>query len=154
MPVVNPNFKAELYQHCLELLRAKIQGLQATLSDLRNSAANETKSTAGDKHETALAMLQIEQENIGRQLKEVLAQKLQLEKIDITVRASSIVQGSLVKSNKGYFFMSVGLGKMQVSGAFVIALSPQSPLGSKLTGSKPDDVVIMNNTSYAIEALH
>jgi hypothetical protein len=42
--------------------------LQQVLADLKESGANETKSTAGDKHETALAMLQIEQANTRGQL--------------------------------------------------------------------------------------
>ncbi len=55
--------------------------LQQRLNDLKESGANETKSTAGDKHETALAMVQIEQANIRKQLEEALAQKVILEKI-------------------------------------------------------------------------
>ena len=55
--------------------------LQQRLNDLKESGANETKSTAGDKHETALAMVQIEQANIRKQLEEALAQKAILEKI-------------------------------------------------------------------------
>jgi hypothetical protein len=53
------------------------------LNELNDSAKNETKSTAGDKHETALAMLQIEQENTRNKLKEIKEQKLQLDRIDI-----------------------------------------------------------------------
>ncbi len=55
--------KQKIHGHTLEIINAKISLLQKVLADLKESGSNETKSTAGDKHETALAMLQIEQAN-------------------------------------------------------------------------------------------
>lgn len=146
-------FKEKIYSGCVQLIRNKIGLLQNALADLKQSASNETKSTAGDKHETALAMLQIEQENINKQLTDVLTQKLVLAKIDPAIRPVKIVNGSLVKTNKGYFFLSVALGKIVADEVTVIALSPQSPLGIKLMGLKENDSVIMNGTSYIIESI-
>ena len=101
--------KERTHQHCLLLLQQKIDALQKNLHDLSASAGNETKRTAGDKHETALAMLQIEQENNSRQLKEVLQQKAVLEKLDPQIQTATIVRGSLVETNKGRFYISLGL---------------------------------------------
>ena len=53
--------KQKIYKHYQQLINDKVQQLQKVLTDLKESSSNETKSTAGDKHETALAMLQIEQ---------------------------------------------------------------------------------------------
>ena len=55
--------------------------LHQVLADLKESGTNETKSTAGDKHETALAMLQIEQANINAQLSDALDKKAVLKKL-------------------------------------------------------------------------
>ena len=127
--------------------------LQKVLDDLKESGANETKSTAGDKHETALAMLQIEQANTRTQLQEVLNQQAALEKINPALSANTILNGSLIKTNRGYFFMSVALGKVVVDDITVIALSPQSPLGQKLMGLKAGETVSMNNAAYLIEQI-
>lgn len=127
--------------------------LQQVLADLKESGSNETKSTAGDKHETALAMLQIEQANTRAQLQELLAQKTTLESINPGLTATIIVNGSLVKTNRGYFFMSTALGKAIVAGISVIALSPHSPLGQKLMGLKETDVLEVNDHSYRIERI-
>lgn len=127
--------------------------LQKVLNDLKESGANETKSTAGDKHETALAMLQIEQANTRGQMQEVLLQKAALEKIDSTVSAQMIVNGSLIKTNRGYFFMSTALGKAMVENITVMALSPQSPLGQKLMGLKAGDTAAINDIDYVIESI-
>ena len=145
--------KQKVHQHYLQMVNDKISLLRQVLADLKESGANETKSTAGDKHETALAMLQIEQANKREQLNQVIAQKIMVEKINPTIVAAMVVNGSLVKTDKGYLFVSVALGKAVVEGITVTALSPQSPLGKQLMGLKPKDSTIINNNSYYIESI-
>jgi transcription elongation GreA/GreB family factor len=145
--------KQKIYNHYLEIIHDKTAMLQKVLSDLKESGSNETKSTAGDKHETALAMLQIEQANIRAQLQEVLNQKAALEKINPALTGSTVLNGSLIKTNNGYLFMSIALGKAEVDKTSVIALSPQSPLGQKLMGLKMGDSAVINNTNYHIESI-
>ncbi len=127
--------------------------LQKVLDDLKESGANETKSTAGDKHETALAMLQIEQANKRAQLQEILNQHAALEKINPAISAPIVVNGSLVKTNRGYLFISIALGKAIIDKNPVIALSPGSPLGQKLMGLKAGDIALINETEYRIEEI-
>lgn len=142
--------KQKIYNHYLNLVHEKTAMLQKVLDDLKESGANETKSTAGDKHETALAMLQIEQANTRAQLQEVLNQQAALEKINPEISATTVLNGSLVKTDRGYLFLCVALGKAVVDGIAVIALSPQSPLGQKLMGLKVGEVAIVNSTSYLV----
>ena len=145
--------KQKIYNHYLHQINEKVNMLQQVLADLKESGANETKSTAGDKHETALAMLQIEQANTRAQLQEVLAQKAVLKKINPILSASIVVNGSLIKTNRGYLFMSIALGKTVIDDNAVIALSPQSPLGQKLMGLKAGDAAIINKVEYNIELI-
>lgn len=146
-------FKEKILQLYKQKVDEKISLLKKSYDELSESAANETKSTAGDKHETALAMLQIEQENTGRQLKESINQKSILEKIDPTLHTEETVRGSMVITNNGIFFMSIGLGKILVDDKTVIALSPESPLGIQLMHKKPGDAFHFNETNYTIESV-
>ena len=143
--------KQKIYNHYLQVIHDKVAMLQNVLTDLKESGSNETKSTAGDKHETALAMLQIEQANTRGQLQEALTQKAALEKINPALSASIVLNGSLVKTNRGYLFVSIALGKTVIENITVIALSPQSPLGQKLMGLKVGDVAVINTMYYTIE---
>lgn len=143
--------KEEVYIQCLKVITDKVVLLQKTLTDLKESAANETKSTAGDKHETALAMLQIEQANIGVQLTEAMLQKQQLEKIGSEKKAVKITKGSLVKTNRAYFFVSIAVGRMNLNDRSIIALSPLSPLGKKLVEANTGDEIEVNGLKYVIE---
>ena len=146
-------FKEEVYGAFLDLLITKINHLQKTLSDLNESAKNETKSTAGDKHETALAMLQLEQENIRRQLKETNEQKDIFESIDPLLKAEEVRKGSLVKTDKSWLFISAGVGKTILNNEIVVSLSPLSPLGMKMMGKKINDTIQMNTMIYKIEKI-
>ncbi len=145
--------KQKVYNFYTQVVNDKLRSLQQVLADLKESGSNETKSTAGDKHETALAMLQIEQANVGAQLQDVLEKKAALEKIDPALSSSKIVNGSLVKTDKGYLFISMALGKATIDGDSVISLSPQSPLGQKLLGLSTGDVAAINNNKYVIEVI-
>ncbi|MEO6327816.1 MAG: hypothetical protein ABIO55_02740 [Ginsengibacter sp.] len=145
--------KQKVYDHYMQVVNDKLCSLQKVLADLKESGSNETKSTAGDKHEIALAMLQIEQANVGVQLQDVMEKKTALGKINSTISSSKIINGSLVKTDKAYLFISIALGKSTIEGNPVIALSPQSPLGQKLLGLSFGDVADINNNKYVIETI-
>ncbi len=145
--------KEKVYKHCLAILNQKAVELDQALKSVTEAANNETKSTAGDKHETSRAMMQIEQEKLGKQLKEIRDQKAELEKIDISKPSAKIAKGTLVHSDKGLLFLSIGLGKIIADGETVFAISPQSPLGKLLIGKKEKDVVEMNAVKYTIQKL-
>jgi len=147
------SFKQKVHLKCQQLLDEKITFLQNILTDLRASAANETKSTAGDKHETALAMLQIEQENTARQLRELLLQKIVLDEINPTISPIAATYGSLVKTNKSYFYISISLDKIIIENIQTVAISAQSPLAVKLLGAKQHETVSLNGNAYVVETI-
>ncbi len=64
-------FKQKLHSALIEEVEKRSANLQDSLNDALDSTANETKSTAGDKHETGRAMAQLEQEKIGSQIAEI-----------------------------------------------------------------------------------
>lgn len=144
-------FKQKVYGQYLQSLNDKIRLLRTALDDLKESSSNETKSTAGDKHETALAMLQIEQKNVSQQLKESVDQKVLFERINPNIIKPEAGTGSLLKTSRGYFFLSIALGKIVVDGIAIIAISARSPLGQKLIGLKVNDTAEINGTRYVVE---
>lgn len=138
--------KEELFQTCLEEIEKRYKRLEEIFSSLSASAEAESKSTAGDKHETGRAMIQLEQEKIGKQMKDLLNQKTQLQKTDLS--PSSVVRsGSVVKTDKGTFFLAAAIGKLQ---EFMV-ISPQAPLGKLLIGKTSDDKVEFNGNVYCIK---
>jgi len=146
-------WKQKIYAHYKATLDNKIRDLQAVMSGLKESSGNETKRTAGDKHETALAMLQIEQANVGYQLNDLLAKRAVIEKINPSLCTSHIINGSLVKTDHGYFFIIIAAGKEYIDGIAITALSSQSPLGAKLMGLSAGARVEMAGKHYYIQTV-
>jgi hypothetical protein len=120
---------------------------------LTEDSKNDAKGSAGDKHETALSMMHIEQEKLNHKLSEVLAQKAILDKIDPLKVLDTIALGSLVKANGIFLYLSTALPKVSIEGINVIALSPQSPLGAKLMGNQVGFTFEINSTRYLIESV-
>lgn len=147
------HIKQQIHAHYINTINSKVLMLQQTLADLKESGSNETKSTAGDKHETALAMLQIEQANTRGQLQEALEQRSALVTINPDIITKKVLPGSYVKTNKGNFYISIALGKLIIGGESVMAISPHSPLGAKLMSSCINDTVRINTHTYFIESI-
>lgn len=120
------------------------------IADLTFDAQNDAKGSAGDKHETALAMMHLEQEKLNQKLKEALEQKAILESIDISKKNVVVSLGSLVYTNSLTFFISQALPKIIIEGNEIVALSPQSPLGRALMGKLPSDEIQFHTALYKI----
>ncbi|WP_417366482.1 hypothetical protein [Flavobacterium beibuense] len=145
------SLKIKVLAYYRQQVQDKEDAFRDMIDALTEGAANDAKGSAGDKHETALSMMHLEQEKLNHKLKEILEQKSVLDKIEADTVSSKIILGSLVKANSMYLFLSTALPKIVVEGTTVFALSPQSPLGSKLLGSERGNEVEVNNTKYIIE---
>lgn len=145
--------KPQILSHYKSIVQERIETFQKMISDLTIDAQNDAKGSAGDKHEIALAMMHIEQEKLTQKLKEVLEQKNILDKIDDSQKHNIIALGSLVKANETYFFVSTALPKITIENQNIFALSPQSPLGTKLMGSKVGSEFQINTTKYSIQSV-
>lgn len=142
--------KQEILQKHQQLLQDKIDVFRDMISGLTEDAQNDAKGSAGDKHETALSMMHIEQEKLNHKLKEILDQKAILDKIDASANHTKIALGSLVQANGMLLFISAALPKITVDDKTIIAVSPKSPLGSKLMGNEVGFEFEINGTKYTI----
>ena len=145
--------KQQILQQYKELLQDRIDIFQDMISSLTIDAQNDAKGSAGDKHETALSMMHIEQEKLTHKLKEILDQKSILDKIDASQTHKKVALGSLVQANGMLLFISTALPKLVIEDKSIFALSPQSPLGSKLMGNEADFSFDMNGKPYTIESV-
>ena len=146
-------FKQKIKQQHVLLLQDKIDLYQDMISGLSDDAQNDAKGSAGDKHETALSMMHLEQEKLTNKLKEAIALKDILEKIDVSKTTTIIALGSYVKVNTMQLFISAALPKISIDGVTILSVSPQSPLGSQLMGKKQYDIVEVNGNSFTINEI-
>lgn len=144
------NFKQKTLSHYQLLLQDKIDIYQDLILSLTEDAQNDAKSSAGDKHETTLSKLHIEQEKIANKLKEAIEQQAILSKFDITQVSNNVVLGSLVITNHLTVFVCTALPKITVDNQTVFAISPQSPLGMQLMHKTLKAEFLVNQVNYKI----
>lgn len=144
------NFKQKTLSHYQLLLQDKVDIYQDLIYSLTEDAQNDAKSSAGDKHETTLSKLHIEQEKIANKLKEAIEQQAILSKLDITQVSNNVVLGSLVITNHLTVFVCTALPKITVDNQTVFAISPQSPLGIQLMHKTLKAEFLVNQVNYKI----
>lgn len=145
------SLKHKILTYYIQQVEDKLDAFRDMIAALTEGAANDAKGSAGDKHETALSMMHIEQEKLNRKIAEFQEQRAVLEKINPDAASVKIALGSLVKANGMYLFVSAALPKIVIEGTSIIALSPQSPLGVKMMGMEAGGTFEINGTKYVIQ---
>jgi hypothetical protein len=147
------DFKKQVRAVCNDWVTNKLAILQNELNGLKEAGASESKSTMGDKHETAKVMAQLEQENLSKQLGNLNKIQTELSKAEQLNPVETIGAGSLVNANGSWFYIATGLGQIKVDSNTVFVLSMVSPLGIALKGKRVGDSVSVNNRAYSIQEL-
>ncbi len=139
-----PLIKTKLYQHCVDYVNTRINHIQVAMQAAQESINGETKSSAGDKHETSRAMAQLEQEKLSTQLTE--AQKLQevLSGIHSNKNTVKADLGSLVITSNGNYYICISAGKIEIDKEVYFAVSMASPIGKALLNVRELDTVEFN----------
>lgn len=145
--------KHELIAHCIGLLDEAIADIKHQMRELVINAENDSKSSAGDKHETGRAMMQLAQEQLGKQLLETEFKRTALARLDARTSQPQIGEGSLVETNDNTLLIGAALGKVDFENKSVFIISLQSPLAQLLMGKKTGDSVTFNQKSILIHSV-
>jgi hypothetical protein len=145
--------KQRLKEILIEECQSRLNELQKLIDDLSSSLKGETKSTSGDKHETGRAMVHLEMEKLQ-------TQHVHWEKYSSMVHSLStekheqIASGSLIKLPTGYFYLSVGIGKLTINETNVYCIAMNAPLAQQLIGKKDKECIIFQGKEMTITELH
>lgn len=144
------DLKQEIHFRYTQQVQDKIDACKDLIAGLTEDAQNDAKGSAGDKHETALSMMHLEQEKSNYKLREFLDQKAVLDKINPLEINKIVSLGSVVRVNQLLLFISVALPKIALEKETVFAVSPQSPLGAQLMGKTAGFQFELQGTAYTI----
>lgn len=138
--------KQQLFKACRDYVNEKQQTIERIITSHKNALASETKSSAGDKHETGRAMLQLEMEKAGQQLAEVHTMKATLERIQLHTNSKKAVLGSIIRTSTFNYFLAISIGKVVLDGIDYFVVSTNSPIGKQLLGIEPDAIIPMHKS--------
>jgi len=146
--------KEALMLMCVKYVQDRKEKILASISSIEDSLFDEGKSTAGDKHHTGRAMLQIERENVGVQLMELEKTESILHKIGIYATSEVVRMGSLVTTKNANYFLSISAGMVTVNGGNYICISIGSPIGQLLLGKRKGDTFSFNANTFQILSVY
>ncbi|HEA22830.1 hypothetical protein LCGC14_0951360 [marine sediment metagenome] len=142
--------KKLLYEFCLSFIENRISRIQNDIRNVQESLTSETKSSAGDKHETGRAMLQLEREKLGHQLAEAESVVQVLMKVPLDTKSKTVRLGNKVKTSKGSYYLAISAGACNVEGETVFCISPRTPVGQLLLSKSIGDTYNFNGDEISI----
>jgi len=144
------NIKQELFKQCKAFVDKRAQTVEEIISSNQKALQSETKSSAGDKHETGRAMLQLEMEKASQQLEGISQMNIILSKIDFSEASKKAHLGSVIFTEKVNYFLSISAGQIIVDGQKYFAVSAASPIGKLLLGKSEKEVISFNGINHKI----
>ena len=142
--------KKKLFEACVLFVENRRTTVVHTIESSKKDLLSETKSSAGDKHETGRAMVQLEMEKAGQQLTVVDQMKEQLDKIDANQTSEIVCLGSLIITSSLAYYLSISMGKITLNGKEYYAVSSNSPIGKQLLGKRKGYVIPFNLSSVIL----
>lgn len=136
--------------HCAAFVSGRLDRINRQTKEISEALTSETKSSAGDKHETGRAMLQLEREKLGAQLAEAEKMQALLHKVRAQTISKSIGLGALVLTTGHCYFLSVSAGELTHDGQKVYCISPATPIGKLVFGKVEGDSFTFLNKEYKI----
>ncbi|MCB0632500.1 MAG: hypothetical protein R2824_01145 [Saprospiraceae bacterium] len=144
------SLKVELHKHCHQYIGDKMAIIESALASITESRDNETKSSVGDKYETGRAMMQLEEEKYRAQLANALQSRNTLDRIDPTRLRTVAEAGSLVETDRGWYYLAIAIGKVQLSEQTFFVISTDAPIGRLLLQKKVGDQVAFQGKQLLI----
>lgn len=133
-----------------DLLNERKAVLENTITDLKKSRDNETKSSVGDKFETGRARLQTEIDHYDIQVNKAQQAINELSQIDTNKEHQKVALGSLLVTTNGNYFISIGFGKIEVLENSYYVISLASPVGQLFKDKTVGEVVQHYSNTFKI----
>jgi len=95
-------------------------------------------------------MAQLEQEKLRYQIQEFQKMEEIVQKINPSKSNSKIYLGSLVETDKGWFYISVGLGLLTFKEQVIFAINPEAPFGMALIGKEKGNSIHFNGVESIV----
>ncbi len=146
--------KTYLLTTCASQLATRRASVDKILANVALSLKEETKSSAGDKHETGRAMLQLERENAGKQLAEIEKLEVILHRISTNISSGPVHLGSVVMTSQANYFIGIPAGEIKTAIGIFYAIGVGSPIGQLLLGKREGDEVRFRESVLKIHSIY
>lgn len=145
--------KKKVLDFAAGIIDEKIKRVEGILMELEEGITNESKSSAGDKHETARAMIHLEQEKNQSILASLQNQKKGLQQIYQTEKFTKVKKGAMIEAGDLILMVGIGLGPVKIQNKEVIFVSEQAALAKELMGKSVKEQFEFQGQKQVISAI-
>lgn len=145
--------KVEIHETILKLLTNSIVHATKDYELAKESRDSDTKSSAGDKFETGREMMQREMDKISASIDQSKNQLNFLSKINLNRPYSIVDIGCLIITDQDIYYISIGLGKVEINAEIIYAISLDSPIGQLFKGKRVGDILEFRGKTLKINHL-
>lgn len=142
--------KEALVQYLSSQLQEKVGAAQEAIASTKAARDSDTKSSAGDKHEVGREMAQRELDVQEAQLSKTEILLHVLKDLPLDQEVGCVGLGSLVVTDMGTYFISIGIGQIEFDEQNVFVISLASPIGQLLNGKKKGETISFNGNEIKI----
>jgi len=142
--------RAEFLSHIEKIIDKKVVTSRKHMESIELSIHSESKSTAGDKHDTSRELMQQERNKAAQNLSNQMGMQKTLIQLGFIQQNDKIGFGSFFESHV-FIFIGIALGKIFFNNVEVVCISPLSPLARSLEGMKVGESCKFNNIEYKIK---
>ena len=143
------NLKKSLVEYCKNRLEIKLKELTGIYQSLIDSIQTDSKSSAGDKHETFKSMMHIEQEKMQTQIKMINQQINTINQLKVE-KKNRIENGTLIVTDSKVFFIAASLGLASISDQSFFIVSLDSPIIQFMKKQSINTMFTFQSTNYKL----
>ncbi len=144
------SLEEKIHRCCVQYAQERINNAKEAIDEAQSAANSETKSTAGDKHDTSRAMSQLAVEQNTVALNQALKLNKILGAINVEREFESVRAGALVQTNRGIYYIVISAGKVVVEDKTIFCLSPGAPLAQVMLDKKKGTFFSFNQLNFEI----
>ncbi len=147
-------YKVAFLLHCESLLVDRMTVYNTELKELQSSYDTETKSSAGDKYETAREMIHIEKGKILTRIANLKKVDVDLKRVIQQKKKRSNAQfGSMISTDKATFLLGVPLGNVKFKDRVIFCVSLLAPIAKEIIGKASGQTISLNSNVQTIQEI-
>ena len=143
--------KQVVFEAIVQQCKAQVELYEQTILQAQQAANSESKSSVGDKYETARAMAQ---NDIALFSSRLVAAKENLETANNLLTAQNtnekVENGSFLKTTIGWIVIGISIGNVQLESETIFTASESSPIAKALLGKKENETILVNQKEIRI----
>ena len=132
-----PEIKSCLVEECRKRLLSTISELETAIADAQQQAND--YGPPKDRYDSFRAQMMRRRDMMAQQLSKEMNELKLLDRIDLKKQSGSASFGALVLTSDTNYFISIGLGKIELENESFYLISPLVPISQAMNGKKKGD---------------